>query len=47
MSNFEKAEKDLLTAYGLDKSNYTILFYLGNVRDKLNKVEEAIENFTK
>ena len=45
MSRFEEAEKDILYAYKLDPNNSNVLYHLGNAQEKLEKIEEATQNY--
>jgi hypothetical protein len=45
LSRFEEAEKDLLYAYKIDHNNTNVLYHLGNAQEKLEKIEEATQNY--
>lgn len=45
LSKFEEAEQDLLFAYKLEPNNTNVLYHLANVREKLEKIDLAIQNY--
>jgi stalled ribosome rescue protein Dom34 len=44
-SNLEEAEKDLITALKLEPENINFLFHLGNIQDKLDKIDLSKNNY--
>lgn len=43
--NLEEAEKDLFTAIKLEPDNMNSIFHLGNIQDKLDKIDSAKKNY--
>lgn len=44
-SNLEEAEKDLIIALKLEPENMNVMFHLGNIQDKLDKIDSAKRNY--
>ncbi len=45
ISKFSDAENDLLYAKKLDLNNTNVLYHLGNAQEKLEKIDEATQNY--
>lgn len=45
LSKFDEAEIDLLAAHKIENTNTNVLYHLGNAREKLDKIDLAIENY--
>jgi hypothetical protein len=43
--NLEEAEKDLMIASKLEPDNINNMFHLGNIQDKLDKIDAAKQNY--